>query len=69
MITGTGRSRVSRFPMTVHCESKELPIYALVAAKNGPKIGPWAWRPMASCAVRAPEGKDRFPGPAGRWST
>jgi uncharacterized protein (TIGR03435 family) len=28
----------ARFKMTVHRESKELPIYALLTAKNGPKV-------------------------------
>jgi uncharacterized protein (TIGR03435 family) len=30
-----------RFNLRVHYESRELPIYALVAAKGGPKLKPW----------------------------
>src|SRR5690349_6952547 len=29
-----------RFQLTLHMEKKELPVYALVAAKNGPKLQP-----------------------------
>jgi uncharacterized protein (TIGR03435 family) len=57
-----------RFKMTTHRESKELPIYALVVAKNGPKIKAAA-EDVASeksdeqqLAVAQPgEGKDGFP--------
>lgn len=54
----------TRFKMTVHWESKELPIYALLVAKNGPKIKP---RDAASpgeeqlAAMQKDEGKDGFP--------
>jgi uncharacterized protein (TIGR03435 family) len=57
----------SRFRMTTHLETKELPIYALVAAKSGPKLKPDVdGEPGKSPddqvpAVTQGEGKDGFP--------
>ena len=57
----------TRFQMTTHLESKMLPIYALVAAKNGPKLKPAvdddAGRPPGEQlpVVTQAEGKDGFP--------
>jgi uncharacterized protein (TIGR03435 family) len=57
----------TRFNMTTHRESKELPIYALLAAKNGPKLHATADDGSAEkpddqlAAIRAVEGKDGFP--------
>jgi uncharacterized protein (TIGR03435 family) len=59
----------TRFKMTVHRESKELPIYALLTAKNGPKVkatpddGASAVKPPdEQLAMTQPfEGKDGFP--------
>ena len=56
----------TRFKMTIHRESKELPIYALVVAKNGSKIKP---KPQDGAStgdeqvagVQKDEGKDGFP--------
>lgn len=54
----------TRFQMTVHRESKELPIYALLVARNGAKIKP---NDAASpgeeqlAAMQKDEGKDGFP--------
>jgi uncharacterized protein (TIGR03435 family) len=39
---------VERFKMTVHRETKELPMYALVVAKNGPKLKESAVDPNAT---------------------
>ena len=59
-----------RFHMTLHHETKDLPLYELVVAKNGPKMEPSAEDPSvdskAPIAPPAP-GKDGFPQlPAGR---
>jgi uncharacterized protein (TIGR03435 family) len=56
----------TRFQMTVHRESKELPIYALVTAKGGPKLRASVdegVRPAEEQLpiVRPEEGKDGFP--------
>ncbi len=55
-----------RFQMTVHRETKELPIYAMVVAKNGPKLKVSGAEPEAATGD-APEvntvsqGKDGLP--------
>lgn len=59
----------TRFKMTVHRESKELPIYALLVAKNGPKVkatvddGARAGTPPEDqlAMIKPVEGKDGFP--------
>ncbi len=58
----------TRFQMKIHRESRELPIYALVAAKNGPKIKPSVKAPPNGvpgedqlATIRGDEGKDGFP--------
>jgi uncharacterized protein (TIGR03435 family) len=54
----------TRFKMTIHRESKELPIYALVVAKNGPKIKPHDGASTGEeqvAAMQKDEGKDGFP--------
>jgi len=59
----------TRFHMAVHREPKELPIYALLVAKNGPRIKPAAddSAPAGKPAdfqlpvVRPGEGRDGFP--------
>jgi uncharacterized protein (TIGR03435 family) len=54
-----------RFHMAVHHDSKELPIYALVVAKNGPKLKEAAVEPAPPEGALPPEpparGKDGFP--------
>lgn len=30
-----------RFKLALHRETKEMPVYALVVAKSGPKLNPW----------------------------
>lgn len=60
---------ITRFQMTVHRESKELPIYALIAAKNGPKIkaiaddAPSTGKPSEDqlAVIQSAEGKYGFP--------
>jgi uncharacterized protein (TIGR03435 family) len=60
---------VTRFKMTIHRESKELPIYALLAAKNGAKVravangGAAAGNPPEDqlAMIQAVEGRDGFP--------
>jgi uncharacterized protein (TIGR03435 family) len=59
----------TRFKMTTHRESKELPIYALLVAKNGPKVkatvgdGAVAGKPPEDqlALIQKAEGKDGFP--------
>jgi uncharacterized protein (TIGR03435 family) len=54
----------TRFKMAVHRESKELPIYALLVAKNGPKIKPVSAESPGEeelAGMKANEGKDGFP--------
>jgi uncharacterized protein (TIGR03435 family) len=58
----------TRFKMTIHRESKELPIYALLTARNGPKVkatvddGSAGKQPDDQLAMIQPvEGKDGFP--------
>ena len=58
----------TRFKVTVHRESKELPIYALLMSKNGPKVkatvddGSAGKQPDDQLAMIQPvEGKDGFP--------
>jgi uncharacterized protein (TIGR03435 family) len=55
----------TRFKMTVHRESKELPIYALLAGKTGPKIKPKADGTETGeeqvASMQKDEGKDGFP--------
>jgi uncharacterized protein (TIGR03435 family) len=54
----------TRFQMTAHGESREIPTYALVVAKGGLKITPAA-APSAStdelAVIRSQEGRDGFP--------
>jgi uncharacterized protein (TIGR03435 family) len=59
----------TRFKVTVHRESKELPIYALLMSKNGPKVkatvddGALAGGPPGEqlAMIQPVEGKDGFP--------
>jgi uncharacterized protein (TIGR03435 family) len=54
----------TRFKMTVHRESKELPIYSLVVAKNGPKIKPassGAPDEEQLATMQKDQGRDGFP--------
>jgi uncharacterized protein (TIGR03435 family) len=54
----------TRFKMSVHRDSKELPVYALVVAKNGPKIKPVSAESPGEeelAGMKANEGKDGFP--------
>lgn len=54
----------TRFKMAVHRESKELSIYVLLAAKNGPKIKPVSAESPGEeelATMKANEGKDGFP--------
>jgi uncharacterized protein (TIGR03435 family) len=58
----------TRFKMTIHRESRELPIYALLTAKNGPKVSPAVEDGSAAkqpddqlAAIQSFEGKDGFP--------
>jgi uncharacterized protein (TIGR03435 family) len=54
----------TRFKMSVHREAKELPIYALLVAKNGPKIEPVSAESPGEeelATMKANEGKDGFP--------
>ena len=51
-----------RFKLTLHREKKELPMYALVVGKNGPKLKESVEDPAAAAAMRQPAmGKDGFP--------
>jgi uncharacterized protein (TIGR03435 family) len=60
---------VTRFKMTIHRESKELPIYALLIAKNGAKLNKITPKPQEAApagdeqlaAMQKDEGKDGFP--------
>ena len=55
--------------MSIHRESKELPIYALLVAKNGPKIKPTVEDGTAPAelgdaqlpVIQRAEGRDGFP--------
>jgi uncharacterized protein (TIGR03435 family) len=55
----------TRFKMAVHRESKELPIYALLVGKTGPKIKPKAEGASTGeeqvASMQKDEGKDGFP--------
>jgi uncharacterized protein (TIGR03435 family) len=58
----------TRFKMKIHRESRELPIYALLTAKNGPKIEPSVKDAPNGvpgedqlATIRAFEGRDGFP--------
>jgi uncharacterized protein (TIGR03435 family) len=59
----------TRFKMAIHRESKELPIYALLVSKNGPKVkatvedGGSARRPPEEqlAMIQPGEGRDGFP--------
>jgi uncharacterized protein (TIGR03435 family) len=57
----------TRFKMTIHRESKELPIYALLTAKNGPKVkaivddGSGKQPDDQLAMIQPVEGKDGFP--------
>jgi uncharacterized protein (TIGR03435 family) len=52
-----------RFHLTVHHESRELPIYELTVAKSGPKMKPSVADPNAPAPPPGPppRGKDGFP--------
>ncbi len=56
-----------RFNLTLHHETKDLPLYELVVAKNGPKLKPWVEDPNApppappSPGTPPPMGKDGRP--------
>ena len=51
-----------RFKLTLHREKKDLPMYALVVGKNGPKLKESVEDPLAAAAMRQPTmGKDGFP--------
>ena len=55
---------VSRFRMTIRRESRELPIYAMIAGKSGLKIKPTGAAPQADeqiATVKQQEGKDGLP--------
>jgi uncharacterized protein (TIGR03435 family) len=63
-----------RFKLTLHREKKDLPMYALVVGKNGPKLKESVEDPAVAAAMREPTvGKDGFPvmppGLGGRGST
>ncbi len=54
----------TRFKMTIHRESKELPIYALLVARNGAKIKPQDGTSTDAeqiAGMQRDEGKDGFP--------
>jgi uncharacterized protein (TIGR03435 family) len=59
----------TRFKMNIHRESKELPIYALLVARNGPKIKARAGDAASTgklaedqlAIIQPAEGKDGFP--------
>jgi uncharacterized protein (TIGR03435 family) len=54
----------TRFKMAIHRESKELPVYALLIAKNGPKIKPASTGSTDEeqlAVMKAAEGRDGFP--------
>ena len=65
-----------RFKLTLHREQKELPIYALVVAKGGPKLKesaeeetpPSPDAPPLPPPGRMPVGKDGFPANAQGWT-
>jgi uncharacterized protein (TIGR03435 family) len=51
-----------RFKLTLHRDKKDLPMYALVVGKNGPKLKESVEDPVAAAAMRQPTmGKDGFP--------
>jgi uncharacterized protein (TIGR03435 family) len=51
-----------RFKLTLHRETKELPMYELVVGKNGPRLTESVEDPAAAAAMRQPTlGKDGFP--------
>ncbi|MGD1072507.1 MAG: TIGR03435 family protein [Bryobacteraceae bacterium] len=60
---------IERFKMVVHKEKKDLPAYALVVAKNGPRLKPSTVDPAATLDAQTPGpppggpvmGKDGFP--------
>jgi uncharacterized protein (TIGR03435 family) len=55
----------TRFQMRSHRESRELPIYAMVAAKSGPKLKPAGLAAAQAedqlAVIRPTDGKDGFP--------
>src|ERR1017187_586637 len=51
-----------RFKLALHREKKDLPMYALVVGKNGPKLTESVEDPAVAAAMREPTvGKDGFP--------
>jgi uncharacterized protein (TIGR03435 family) len=58
---------VERFRISFHHETKDLPLYELVVAKNGPRLKPWQEKPDAQPVPQQapgappPMGKDGFP--------
>jgi uncharacterized protein (TIGR03435 family) len=51
-----------RFKLMLHREKKDLPMYALVVGKNGPKLKESVEDPVAAAAMSKPTmGKDGFP--------
>jgi uncharacterized protein (TIGR03435 family) len=54
-----------RFKLTLHHETKDLPLYELVVGRNGPKLKPWVEDPNAppppSPGTPPPLGKDGRP--------
>jgi uncharacterized protein (TIGR03435 family) len=58
---------VERFKITLHHETKDLPLYDLVVAKNGPRLKPWQEKPDAEAVPPQTPGsppsvgKDGFP--------
>lgn len=58
---------VERFKITLHHETKDLPLFELVVSRNGPKLRPWQENPDEQAVppqapgAPPPMGKDGFP--------